>query len=176
MRLLLTQSNNMKKQITLFIAFAAFSLTAMAQQYEVPTNYSFDTKADYKMYEPQIIATTDWLQRTAWKDQRDKRRQARLFFLSWVKGAPVNVGIGQTVTDLSDKNPELAFTYMTQYAKYSLLHKDDFDKNKANLSALKSMIDKYTMDPSRQKDDEVEKLIQIDKDGKLERWVSTDFK
>jgi hypothetical protein len=167
----------MKTTLTLLIALTAFSLTTMAQKFDVPMNYVLQTDADFAMYEPQVITTADWLQQTGWKDKRDKRRVARLFILAWVQGAHnVSVTINKAVNDLSDQNPELLFTYTSQYAKFALQHKTDFDKNTANLVALRAMIAKYNIEESHKKDDDVEKLIEINKEGNLAGWIATDFK
>lgn len=167
----------MKKILTLIIAITAFTLTATAQKYDVPMHYELQTDADFIMYEQQVITTADWLQQTGWKDKRDKRQAARLFILAWVQGSrSVSVSINKAVNDLSDQNPELLFTYTSQYAKYALQHKNDFDKNTANLVALRAVIAKYNIEESHKKDDDVEKLAQINKEGNLASWISTDFK
>ncbi len=65
--------------------------------------------------------------------------------------------------------------FMGGYTKYALQHKSDFNKDQANVAGLKAMIDKYTNDTARKKDSAMEKLIKMDKDGKLEDWTKTDF-
>ncbi len=167
----------MKKILTFIIAVSGFSLTAIAQKYDVPMHYELTTDADFATYEPQVISTADWLQQTGWKDKREKRQAARLFILAWVQGSTtVKVSINKAVNELSDQNPELLFTYTSQYAKFALEHKSDFDKNTANLVALRAMLTKYKMEETRKKDDDVEKLIEINKDGNLASWIATDFK
>jgi hypothetical protein len=167
----------MKQILTLIIAITAFNITANAQTFDVPMHYELQTDADFNMYEPQVISTADFLQQTGWKDKRSKRQAARLFILAWVQGShSVKVSVNKAINELSDQNPELLFTYTSQYAKYALLHKNDFDKNTANLVALRAMIAKYNIEPSHKKDDDVEKIAEINKEGNLASWIATDFK
>ena len=167
----------MKYILTLSITLTMFCLTARAQKFDVPMHYELQTDADFDMYEQQVINTADWLQQTGWKDKREKRQAARLFILAWVQGShSVSVSINKAVNSLSDLNPELLFTYTSQYAKFALQHKTDFDKNTANLVALRAMLSKYSIEESHKKDEDVEKLIEINKEGNLASWIATDFK
>lgn len=167
----------MKQLLILILATMFFSFTAKAQKYDVPMHYVLQTDADFEMYEPQVISTADWLQQTGWKDKREKRQAARLFILAWVQGSHnVKVVVNKSVDALCDKNPELMFTYTSQFAKFALQHKTDFDRNTANLVALRAMIAKYNVEPSHQTDPDVEKIIEINKEGNLASWIATDFK
>ena len=167
----------MKQILSLVIIITAFTLTARAQKFDVPMHYELQTDADFDMYEQQVINTADWLQQTGWKDKREKRQAARLFILAWVQGShSVKVSINKAVNDLSDTNPELLFTYTSQYAKFALQHKTDFDRNTANLVALRAMLSKYSIEESHKRDDDVEKLIEINKEGNLPNWIATNFK
>ena len=162
------------KPVLLFALFISFK--ASAQTYEVPKNYRLKSTDDYAKYEPDIIKTADWMQQTSWTDQSKKIDAAIQFFLDWVRGTPaVTVNLGQPSLSLSDKNPQLGFTYMSQFSKYALLHKEKFDHTKANVAALRAVIAKYNMEPSRRKDEDIENLIQLDREGRLEEWVITDF-
>jgi len=116
------------------------------------------------------------LQETGWKDKREKRKAARLFILAWVQGSnTVHVSLNKAINELSDRNPELLFTYTSQFAKYALEHKTDFDKNAANLAAVRAMLAKYKMEDSRKTDPDVEKLITINQEGNLATWIASNF-
>ncbi|WP_184545739.1 hypothetical protein [Mucilaginibacter sp. FT3.2] len=167
----------MKHFFILIIALTASTLTATAQKYDVPMHYELQTDADFAMYEPQVVTTADWLQQTGWKDKREKRQAARLFILAWAQGTrSVPIVINKSVNNLTDQNPELLFTYTSQFAKYAIQHKSDFDKNTANLVALRAMLAKYSIEESHRRDEDVEKLIEINKEGNLASWIATDFK
>jgi hypothetical protein len=157
--------------LTLFI-----SVKASAQTYEVPKDYHFKKHEDYIKYEPDIIKTADWMMRTHWGTEPLKTEAATQFLLIWAQGTPdVLIELKQAIMDLSDANPQLGFIYMAQYSKYAIQHKEDFDSTKANIIALKAIIAKYNMEPTHKRDNDVEKLAELDKDGKLEYWITNDF-
>ncbi|AMR31893.1 hypothetical protein A0256_10895 [Mucilaginibacter sp. PAMC 26640] len=149
------------------------SFQARAQVYDVPKNYVLKSKDDYARYEGDIIKTADWFQHTAWAAQPEKMEEATQFFLKWIKGTPsVTIKLTEAVMSLSDKNPQLGFVYMAQYAKYALLHKTNFDVTNANVEAIRALIAKYNVEPSYKKDDDVEEIIVLDRKGELNDWIA----
>lgn len=164
---------------SIFILFAICligQLAANAQTYEVPRGYHFKTPEDYARYEADVIRTADWMQQTSWTTQPEKREAATQFFLSWIKGTPaVTVKLTETVMNLSDRNPQLGFTYMAQYAKYVLLHRNEESNIKPAIEALKAVIDKYRSEPSHKRDIDVDNLATLEKDGRLADFVANEF-
>jgi hypothetical protein len=167
----------MKKIIrTVLLLTMLTGLKASAQNYEAPTDYHFKKYEDYIRYETDVIKTADWLMRTHWGAEPYKMEAATQFILQWSQGTPdVVIELKQAIMDLSDTNPQLGFIYMSQFSKYAIQHKTGFNKTLANLAALKAVIEKYNMEPTHKRDNDVEKLIDIDKDGKLEYWINNEF-
>lgn len=167
--------NKIIKTTLLLLFFCCFK--AAAQTYEVPENYVLKAKDDYGKYEQDVIKTADWLLQTPLAEQAGKRRAANKFIMDWVSGSPnVNVTVGKKLMDLTDKNPDFLFIYFGLSAKYSLEHKDAPDANKADLEVLTAMISKYNTDPAKVKDSDIEKLIKLQQQGKLENWIASDFR
>lgn len=163
----------LKVNIYLMLLFLFVGISATAQVYEVPKNYVLKSKSDYARYEDDIIKTADWIQHTAWTAQPEKMEAATQFFLKWIKGTPaVTIRLTEAVMNLSDRNPSLGFVYMAQYAKYALQHKADFDVTNANVEAIRALIAKYDIEPSYKKDNDVEELIELDKEGELNDWIA----
>lgn len=157
--------------LTLFIGPKAF-----AQSYEVPKDYHFTKPEDYTKYEADVVKTADWMMHTHWGTEPVKTEAATQFILKWSKGTPdVVIELKQAIMDLSDTNPQLGFIYMAQFSKYAIQHKADFDKTKANLAALRAVTAKYAAEPTHRRDNDVEKLILLDKENKLEAWVTNEF-
>jgi len=167
----------MKKTFFITITFLlAINSLVFAQTYEAPKNYSLKAKEDYAPYEQDVIRAIDWLEQTRWADQTEKRDEVRAFVMKWIIGSPsVSVEINAEVLKLSKKDAELMGSYMYGFAKYALLHKTDYDATQAKLAGLRGVIAKYTMETGHKKNSEIEKLIKLEQDGKLEAWVSTDF-
>ena len=166
----------MKKILIIITVIMAFGLAVSAQTYQVPTNYVLKEKGDYAKYEQEVISTIDWLEDTPWAVENQKRDDAKAFFMKWLEGSPtVNIEINKAVGNLCTKNPELFSSFMGGYTKYALQNKTAFDKNKANEAGVKAIIHKYISESDHKKNSNVEKLIKIDKDGKLADWITTDF-
>ncbi|MFD0763964.1 hypothetical protein ACFQZI_03825 [Mucilaginibacter lutimaris] len=166
----------MKKFFIMCILSFAFYANGWAQTYEVPKDYHFNKPEDYTKYEPDVIKTADWLMHTAWGTEPVKTEKATQFILKWSEGTPdVVIELKQAIMDLSDTNPQLGFIYMSQFSKYAIQHKGDFDKTQANLVALKALMDKYTTEPSHKRDNDVERLIQLTKENRLENWINSEF-
>ena len=151
-------------------------LKASAQSYDVPQDYHFKTTEDFAKYEPDVIKTADWMQQTPWTSQPQKREEATQFFLHWIKGTPaVTIKLTEALMNLSDRNPQLGFTYMAQFSKYALQHKDSFDLTQATMEALHGLMIKYQAEPTRKSDKDVEALIKLEKNGALLTWVTNGF-
>ncbi|MES2267249.1 MAG: hypothetical protein V4520_10835 [Bacteroidota bacterium] len=166
----------MKKLFIVAVITFAFYANALAQAYEVPKDYHFNKQEDYTKYEPDVIKTADWLMHTAWGTEPAKTEKATQFILKWTEGTPdVVIELKQAIMDLSDTNPQLGFIYISQFSKYAIQHKSDFDKTQANLVALKAVIAKYTAEPTHKRDNDVERLIQLDKENRLENWITSEF-
>lgn len=157
--------------LTLFISTKAF-----AQNFEVPKDYHFTKPEDYVKYEADVVKTADWMMRTHWGTEAAKTETANQFILQWAEGTPdVVIELKQAIMDLSDTNPQLGFIYMAQFSKYAIQHKQNFDKTHANVAALRAIISKYNAEPNHRRDNDVEKLIQMDKENRLESWINSEF-
>lgn len=158
--------------LALFISPKAF-----AQVYEVPKDYHFAKQEDYAKYETDVVKTADWLMHTPWGTDAAKTEEATQFILKWSEGTPdVTIELKQAIMDISDTNPQLGFIYMSQFSKYAIQHRGaDFDKTQANLAALRAVIIKYTSEPNHKRDNDVEKLIQMNRDNHLENWITSEF-
>lgn len=158
----------------LFLLFAGYH--ASAQTYEVPKDYVLKAKEDYSKYEDDVIKTVDWLQKTSWSEQTDKRKEANGFLVAWLTGSPdVSISVGSPLVKLTSKNPELMISFMGGYARYAIQHKGDFNQDAANAAGLKQLMDKYANEPSHKKDNAIEKLIKINQDGKLNDWIKNNY-
>jgi hypothetical protein len=154
----------------------ATGVKASAQSYEPPKTYHFANNQDFEKYEPEVVKTADWLQQAPWAIQGAKAEKANQFILDWAQGSPVVlIELRQAIMDISDANPQLGFIYMAQFSKYTIQHKKDFDKTIANKIALQAVMDKYIAEPDHKQDKEVEQLIELNKNNKLEYWIKNEF-
>jgi len=165
-----------KTYFLVFMSLLIFGLKVSAQDYEVPKHYAFKSNEEYIKYEPEIIKAIDWLELTPWNQQVRKRGEAKAFVLNWIEGSPdVTITFNSEIVRMAKNNPELLGSYMYGYTKYAILHKTDFEDKKAKIAGLKGLLAKYNNEPEHKPNAEVDKVNQIDKDGKLDSWITTDF-
>jgi len=165
------------KKICLIVVVTFLCISAaFAQTYEVPKDYILKAKEDYPKYESDVLKAIDFLEQTPWSEQPEKRDEAKAFVLKWIEGSPtVSIEINSEIVKFSKNNVELLGSYMYGYTKYALLNKVNFDVFQAKVAGVRAVITKYTNEPGHKKNSEVEKVIKLDKDGKLEDWIKTDF-
>jgi hypothetical protein len=163
------------KQILIVALLLVFSQVSFAQDFQVPKNYSFKKKEDFAKYEKDVISCTQWLENTPLNQEAPKRKEANAFLLSWVSGAPnVSVEINQKIVNFSEKNPDLLMIFIGGWTRSSLeTPANDKDKVKGNLAGVRSVIKFYkaNLDKGIKKDKNVEALVKLEDDGKLEAWV-----
>ncbi|OKS87736.1 hypothetical protein [Mucilaginibacter polytrichastri] len=158
-----------------FILLLLAGATVKAQSYTVPVGYKMASQADYVKYEPNVVATVDWLQETSWTEELQKRRAATDFLFKWIQDTPtITVELMPELMTLTDRNNKLLAIFMGTYAKYAIEH-PAFTKDEANLAAIKALIAKYKAEPTHIKDSDIERLIRKDKAGELEDWIRNEY-
>ncbi len=162
------------------IALAGFSLflsfVSYAQDFEVPAETP-STKEEFAKTEKDMIAAARWLENTAVGTDMDKRIKVNAWVLAWIINSPtVTLEIHADFVKLFDKNPQLNIVWMANYARYVLENSYSTDKVKAHLAGLKSVIHCYNLSGDIKKDKSLSKLIDKDKEGKLEDWVKEAIK
>jgi hypothetical protein len=163
------------------IVLACLSLfitkTTFCQDYNVPVNYQLNSKEDYSKYEKDIISASKWLLATPLNEQPEKHREVSTFVVRWVSGSPtVNVEINPIIMDFEDKNPGMLALYMASSAKYVLENNYSTDMRAKQKSALHDMISVYQAGNGIKKDKKMEKLIDSDKNGKMDEWLEKNLK
>ena len=102
----------------------------------------------------------------------DKRTKTNAWVLAWISGSPtVSIDVTSAFTKLFDKNAQLMLVWMAGYARYVLENNYSSDKVKAHTAGLKSVIACYNLGGDVKKDKSLTKVIDADKEGKLEDWV-----
>jgi hypothetical protein len=149
-----------------FVAFGA-----SAQDFDVPAELP-STKEEFTNSEKDMIAAAKWLEATAMGSQMDKRVKVNAWVIGWIINSPsVTLEIHSDFVDLFDKNPHLNAVWMANYARYVLENNYSKDQVQAHVAALKSVISCYNLGGDLKKDKSLAKLIEKDKEGKLEDWV-----
>lgn len=100
------------------------------------------------------------------------RTKANAYIIAWLTNSPtVTIELRASIVKPLEKNNHLLSVYMAGYARYCLENNYSTDKLKCNTAGLKSAIKCYNLGGDVKKDKALSKLIDADKEGKLEDWV-----
>lgn len=168
----------MKRHLLLFAAFTLLTTSLLAQEYEVPKNYKFESKDAYAAYEPQMKETISWLLDTPLGKEPIKRQEANAFFMDWLTGTPnVSVGVDSRVVDFIKVNPELLMPFMLGWTRYSFDNNYSKDNILCTKAALETVAAFYRKNRGYlKKDGSVEKLEKSIEKGKLEEEIRKKLK
>jgi hypothetical protein len=159
---------------------AITSASVNAQDWKMPEDLTLEKEEDYAKYKNDVLACIDWLEKTPQNTKEEARKEANAFLLVWITGSPdVSIELnGDIVTFLgSEEQAELLLTFMGGWTRYALTDKDGGkDAVQGNLAGLRSVIKVYRDVGGVKKNKEVDKLVKLEKDGKLEDWVKEKLK
>lgn len=163
------------KQITLSLTLSILFLAVKAQSsFELPQRVRMKTAADYTKYEPVVIEAAKWLEETDLNKELSKRKQADAFVAAWVEGSPtISVEITKDLKKLYGKNTQLLYVYMANYAKNFLEDRNNATKLTARKAGLISMMNVYKKGIGVSRSKDMQKLIQITEQNKLDEYVQT---
>ena len=166
------------KQVFIVASLIVISHFAVGQSFTVPEDYTLKEVSDFTKYEKDVIDCVTWLENTPVDEQKSKRSEANKFLIQWASGSPnITISINSNIVNFSDKNPVLLVIFMGGWVKYALENPDyKDDEVKCNLAGLRSVIKVYEKGNGMKKDRNVEKLIKLEKKGKLEEWVKQHLK
>jgi hypothetical protein len=170
----------MSKRKALFLGLVfglASVLTAQAQtKFEIPPNVELKTKDDYAKYETAIIAAAKWLEETDLNKEADKREQVNAFVLQWLSGSPtISVDINEQLGKTYGKNIQLLGIYLASYTRNFLENKGTATKFTATKAGLVSMMNVYKRGIGISKSKEMEKLIKLTDENKLDDYIADKF-
>ena len=131
------------------------------------------TKEEFIQSEKKVLATINWLENTP-LDQDEKKHQEQYAFLTaWITNSPtVTIELNANVLTFSKKNSQLIMFFMAGWTKYSLENNYSKDIPQGSLAGLRSAIKIYKKGVGFKKDKEMEKLVEIEEKGELEKWVT----
>lgn len=164
-----------RKSLMLCLIFGLTGfLTARGQTiFEVPQNVELKAKDDYTQYEPAVIEAAKWLEETDLNKETGKRQQVNAFVLKWVSGSPtVHVEINEKLGKIYGKNIQLLALYIASYTRHFLENKSTATKFSATKAGLISMIDVYKKGIEITKSKEMDKLIKLKDNNKLDDYIN----
>lgn len=159
------------KSIFTAVLLFSFCINTHAQTEQlldkVPT-----TKEAFVSSEPKVIATINWLENTPLNQEVDKRKIEYTLLMGWaIKSPTVTLDVSANILTFTKENPDLLMIFMGGWVRYCLQNNYSTDNVKGNLAGIRSAIKVYNKGIGIKRDKEMEKLIALNSNGTLEKWV-----
>lgn len=170
----------MRKKITFLssvVLLLLFASNISAQvKYEIPADVQLNVKEDYAKYENDIIAATNWLETNSLDSEPEKRKLVSAFVMKWIMGSPsVNVSLTEQLQKLYGKNASLLIIYMGSYTRHFLENKTTATVFSGTKAGLISMMNVYKRGINITKGKEMEKLIKLTEENKIDEYIKQKF-
>ena len=155
----------------LTVLILLFSAVVIAQDFQIPETQP-TTKDEFVKSEKDFIAAAKWLETTALGKETATRKKVNAWVIVWITNSPtVTETMYAGIMKPFDKNPDLLGVFMAGYARFVLENNYDDDAFKGNLAGIKAVINCVNLGGDIKKDKNLTKLLDADKEGKLEDWV-----
>lgn len=166
----------MRKNLLTALLIVIFAAIGHAQSFEVPTNYTFETEADYKKYEQEILACIDWMGTKDAYSNPEANQKAVQFFLEWVTGSPtVTITIPKYASKFFE-DPTLLFHFMTGWTGAAIKN-PKITELEANVAGVDNVIAFYITFKDYLSDNKaIKKLIKQQQKGKLKNYLAKKIK
>jgi hypothetical protein len=127
--------------------------------------------------EKSVVYASQWLESNPVGSYPDKRKEISRFVIMYaLNTSTVTVTSYGPIINLFDKNSDLNTVWIAGYCSYVISHSYSKDELQANLAGLKSVIKCYNLGGDFKKDKDLAKMLDADKEGKLEDWVKEAIK
>ncbi|MBP8115077.1 MAG: hypothetical protein KAY50_06960 [Chitinophagaceae bacterium] len=131
------------------------------------------TKEEFVASEKKVISTIQWLEDTPLDQDTEKRKAQYALFVAWITNSPtVTISVNSRVLTFTKKNSDLLIIFMGGWTKYCLENNYSSDELKGNIAGIKSAIKVYKKGIGLKKDKAMDKIIELDDKGELEKWVT----
>jgi hypothetical protein len=166
------------KQFIICLALGLLSFVTLKAQtkFEIPKNVELNSNDDYSKYESTIIDAAKWLEETDLDEEREKRQDVNAFVVDWITGSPtVKVIVNSQLVKLYSKNEQLLAVYFASYSRNCLENKATSTKTSATKAALISIMNVYKKGIYITKNKEMDELIKLTNDNKLDDYIKDNF-
>jgi hypothetical protein len=161
----------LKSILTLLLLLGAYS-TSFAQDTELLDELP-KTKEEFVQSEKKVLATINWLENTPLDEDAKRHQQQYALLTGWITNSPtVTITLNASIVNFTKKNSELIMFFMAGWTKYSLENSYSKDETKGNIAGVRCAINVYKKGVGLKKDKAMEKLVQLEDKGELEKWVA----
>lgn len=129
-------------------------------------------KKAYLKSEKNVLATINWLENTPLNQDAEKHKQQFSLLTGWVMNSPtIDLTLDEGVVTFTKENKELLTFFMAGYTKYALENNHSKDEVQGSIAGVRSAIKVYKKGVGLKKDAAMDKLVQLENKGELEKWV-----
>jgi len=137
-----------------------------------------ETEEDYIAAEKQVINGFAWFVNNPPNKNKDTKDAIVAFLIKWVTGSPtVSIELSEKVAPYLEACPDCLIAYMGGVSIYQIKTRDLENRIKAALSGTEVVIMFYEAHKSTLgKNKDIEKLMRLQKQGKLEAYIKDNLK
>ena len=161
------------KRILLVCVFAFVACNVFAQSLPQFDEIKLQKTKDYKLAEPAVVQTADFIISTPIDKNTDTKTIAAQFLMKWMDGTPdFTFTLDENSTRYFLQNNELMMVYVASMAKYAIETKQHNSKTNT-INAIKSLLS-YINDPANnvKKTNDLIELSQANQNGQLESFLN----
>ena len=162
------------KTIIIGLILFAFSFS---QSFDFSKNYQFKSAKDYDTYQREFLSALKYLEQNSFNINDSKRKKVNAFVLKWITGTPtLSLKIESYMMNFSKKNSDFIIIFLGNMAKYKIENPSDDSNINSQLEGIRSVLNVYNKQNGIKDDAFIEKVIEIEKNGKLGTWLKTQLK
>ncbi len=159
-----------RTMLAVFVVFLLSTGLVLAQEFQVPENYRFETKEDYARYVPDVLRCIDYLE--AAPLDAEGREEANAFLMKWITGSPtVKIQILPYAVHLVQNNKPLLMIYLGAWTKHDILYPEETDSLAGQMAGLESMLMVYSKGEGVEQDETLDDLLEREQDNTLREWL-----
>lgn len=163
----------MKPARLLLVALLLSTTSLRAQStYEPPERPDLNNAADFKRYEPDVIAATTYLKSTPLGVDTAHRKQVAGFLMQWLIGSPdVSINARASILAYVSEPADLMLLYMGGWGVH-VIQTSDTTELGGNLAGIRTVLGYYADRNNRvPRNKGLDKLKDLDDEGKLAAFV-----
>ena len=161
------------KRILLICLFVFAGGNLFAQALPQFNQIKLQDNKDYKLAEPQVVQTADFILATPIDTNSTLRTTAAQFLMKWMDGTPdYTFTLDENSTRSFLQNNDLMMVYVASMAKYAIQTKPRTSKD-ITIHAIRNLL-AYINNPSNnvKKTDDLKQLAQANDRGELENFLN----
>lgn len=160
------------KRILVLILLIVACFNSFAQDQELLDELP-KTKEEFVQSEKKVLGTITWLENTPLDQDAKKHQQQYAYLTAWITNSPtVTITLNANVVTFTKKNSELLMFFMAGWTKYVLENNYSKDETKGNVEGVRCAIRIYKKGAGLKKDKAMEKIVELEDKGELEKWVA----